>query len=39
MIGNTETDKKFAINSGIEYLDVNKSESQKLLAELGNSLL
>lgn len=39
MIGNTETDKKFAINSGIEYLDVNKSESRKLLAELGNSLL
>lgn len=39
MIGNTETDQKFAINSGIQYLDVNKSDSQKSLTELGNSLL
>jgi D-glycero-D-manno-heptose 1,7-bisphosphate phosphatase len=39
MIGNTDTDKKFAFNSGIEYLDVNNVDSRKLLAELGNSLL
>jgi D-glycero-D-manno-heptose 1,7-bisphosphate phosphatase len=39
MIGNTDTDNKFAINSGIEYLDVNKIDSQKLLKELGDSLL
>jgi len=37
MIGNTETDEKFAINSGIEYLDVNDVNSRELLIDWGNS--
>jgi D-glycero-D-manno-heptose 1,7-bisphosphate phosphatase len=39
MIGNTETDENFAINSGIEYLDVDNVYSRELLIDWGNSKL
>jgi D-glycero-D-manno-heptose 1,7-bisphosphate phosphatase len=37
MIGNTETDKNFAINSGVKYLDVNNVHSLELLIAWGDA--